>query len=267
MTVPLYSSIESIGDQIGTLIERHMELAFRAMLRGPYVDFDKRFVRVVTGGPHPFANFAILSAPDDQEATETAIEKLIAGGAPAAMIFPGPPATRIAEWLHARGFHPHDSMPAMAVDIAKLPSTTLPGGYAFARIGADSSGGAWAECFAKGYELPLELIGVFSPLVTVADPAPDASIQFFAVLRGSRLVNTSVLYLGNGVAGIYCVATLPEERGKRLAAHATAEPLRLAQALGYRVGVLQSSPAGHALYRRLGFAEFGALHLFVNMTT
>jgi predicted acetyltransferase len=67
-------------------------------------------------------------------------------------------------------------------------------------------------------------------------------------------VCTSLICLADEVAGVYCVATIPEERGKGLGSHATAEPLRLVGKLGYRVAVLQSSRAGHSMYAKLGFA-------------
>ena len=40
--------------------------------------------------------------------------------------------------------------------------------------------------------------------------------------------------------------------------------LRLSEK-GYRVGVLQSSEAGHSMYEKLGFADFGALPLYVRI--
>jgi predicted acetyltransferase len=73
------------------------------------------------------------------------------------------------------------------------------------------------------------------------------------------------VYLHNGVAGIYGVATLPEERGNGLGAHMTAAPLRIARELGYRVGILQASEDGHPVYRRLGFADFGEVPLYLRL--
>ncbi len=76
---------------------------------------------------------------------------------------------------------------------------------------------------------------------------------------------TSALFLGDGLAGVYCVATLPQERRKGFGAFATAEPLRRVRDLGYRVGILQSSEPGHPVYRRIGFRDVGGVPLYVRM--
>jgi GNAT superfamily N-acetyltransferase len=156
-------------------------------------------------------------------------------------------------------------MPAMAVEIDLMSDTALPAGYDWARIGEGDAGDAWAEALAFGYELPLGLARLFSPSVLGADPAPDAQIQFFAVLRDGRQVATSMLFLADGLAGIYCVSTRAEERHRGLGAHATAEALRVARRLGYRVGVLQSSTAGYGVYVRLGFGTYAQVPMFIHL--
>ena len=75
------------------------------------------------------------------------------------------------------------------------------------------------------------------------------------------------MYLRNGVAGIYAVSTVPNHRRKGLGAYATAEPLRIAAELGYRVGILQASGPGQPVYRGLGFNEFGQIPLFARLPT
>jgi hypothetical protein len=74
-----------------------------------------------------------------------------------------------------------------------------------------------------------------------------------------------MLFLDDGLAGIYSVATLQDERGKGIGGYATAQPLRAAHALGYRVGVLQSSEAGHSVYLGLGFIDVGEVPMFTRM--
>jgi GNAT superfamily N-acetyltransferase len=153
----------------------------------------------------------------------------------------------------------------MAVDLDRLAATALPPGYDLTRIGDGDDGRAWTDAFAAGYDLPRGLARLFSPESLGADMAPDVQIQFFAIHHNGRLVATSLMYLADGLAGVYCVATLADERGKGLGAHVTAEPLRIAQRLGYRVGILQSSTAGHPIYLRLGFADFGGVPMFMRM--
>lgn len=267
-TVLPHASMTAIGDGIGTLIARHMDLTFRAVLRGPQVVTKTKYIRLLTGENHPFGNFAIVADSVDASeigATAAAIEPLRVCGKPAAMLYVSPVADAVGERLKAAGFELHEPMPTMAVDIERLAATRLPAGYEFVRVGSGSEGDAWTEAFAVGYEVPRGVAEAFSPNAINAMTAADAAMQFFAIVRDRKLVCTSLVALMDGVAGVYCVSTVPEERGKGLGAYATAEPLRLAANAGYRVGVLQSSAMGHSVYKRLGFADFGALPLYVKM--
>ncbi|HZP81157.1 MAG TPA: GNAT family N-acetyltransferase [Chthonomonadaceae bacterium] len=76
-------------------------------------------------------------------------------------------------------------------------------------------------------------------------------------------VACSTLVLAAGVAGIYCVATVPEARRQGSGGAITAAPLHIARAMGYRIGILQASESGHPVYRRLGFQEFCTLGLYL----
>ena len=89
--------------------------------------------------------------------------------------------------------------------------------------------------------------------------------RYYAVEFEGSLVATSLMYLHNGLAGIYAVATLPEHRRKGLAAHLTAEPLRQAWVMGYSTGLLQASEMGAPVYARLGFRTLGQMALLVHM--
>lgn len=257
-----HPSTDSLGDRLSAVAAQHIDHAFRRVLRGPGVTMERAFVRLITRAPHPFGNLAVVSDPTDQPGTVAATVPLIDCGAPAAVLLPGQASAAVADHLARSGFAGAGSMPAMVVNVDALRPTALPGGYEMARVATGESD-TWAQAFAAGYELPAVLGEAFSPRTAGVTTAEDAPLQYFAVVRNGRMVCTSVLYLAHGVAGIYCVSTVPEERGKGLAAHATAEPLRLARKLGYGVGVLQSSHAGHSVYLKLGFADVGELPLYV----
>lgn len=255
-------SIAAAGPPLGRLIEKHMDYAFRAMMHGPETERTDRFVRLITGEPHPFGNFAFVSDPDDVQNTALAIEPFCAATVPTAALYPGAPAPEVEEYLRQNGFTLHERMPAMAVDIDKLTSAPIPKGYQLRRVEDTEEVREWAQAFALGFELPSRVAEVFSPVGGIGTD-DDAPLRCFAITRGRRIVSTSMLYLYHGIAGVYCVSTIPEERGKGLAAHATAEPLRRMISIGYRVGVLQSTTAGYKVYRRLGFTDFGAVPLYV----
>jgi acetyltransferase (GNAT) family protein len=259
-------ALASLGAATAGAIGRHMDRTFRAMVCDRRRTEGTRFLRLLTGEPHPFGNFALVSAPVDLDAAREVIEPLVAGSVPAAVLFPdiGIPGD-VDAYLTGRGFFPHSALPAMGVDIASLKPTTLPDGYELVRVGDGDDGEEWVRQFAVGYELPLGVAQCFSPVALHADTSPESRLQFFAIRRNGKIVCTSTCYLDEGLAGIYCVSTIPEERRKGLGAHATAEPLRLAARLGYRVGILQSSEAGHDLYRSLGFADFGGVPLYVRI--
>lgn len=258
-------SISSMGEETGTRAARHMDVAFRRMMSGPGSEQNDRWFRLITGEMHPMGNVALISTGDDIESALEAVAPLVDCGAPAAAIFTAGVSRAVLDAVKARGFATEASMPAMAVDIDRMRPTALPPGYEWARIGAGVEGQAWAEALAVGYGLPQALADMFAPNAVGADLADDAQVQFFAVLRDGRQVSTSMFYLEDGLAGIYCVSTLPEERQKGLGAHATAEALRVARRLGYRVGILQSSEAGHPVYLQLGFGDYAQVPMLICM--
>ena len=258
-------SIEGDRDQIGLRAARHIERVFHTLTAGHGGELKDGYFRWVTGEPHPLGNVVIQSGPSDGEHARAAVEPLLGDNLPAAVLFPGGVSAAAAQSLIAAGFADAGALPAMAVDIERLAPTKLPPGYTFVRVGVGSRSEDWVKALAVGYGLPLGLARRLSPAGLDADIADNARIQFFAIVRDDRIVATSMLFLDDGVAGIYSVATLTEERGKGIGGHATAEPLRVAQALGYRVGVLQSSEAGHSVYLGLGFADVGSVPMFMRM--
>jgi GNAT superfamily N-acetyltransferase len=79
--------------------------------------------------------------------------------------------------------------------------------------------------------------------------------RYLGRLHGIPVAAAS-LFLGAGVAGLYSVATLPEVRGQGIGTELSLSPLLDAQAMGYNVAVLESSPLGQKIYLQLGFREY-----------
>jgi GNAT superfamily N-acetyltransferase len=258
-------SIASSATSIAGIAAGHLDLTWRKLMCRQGAFADEHCFRLMSGEPHPLGNLAIFSHGASRQVTERGVAPLLELEVPTAALFTGEPGDEVVQALSALGFVKAEDMPAMAVDIDGIAPTSLPAGYSMTRIDAGPVASDWTDVMAAGFELPRGLARMLSPEVLGADMAVDADTQFFGIWNQGRLVATSMMFLAGGVAGIYCVATLPGERGRGLGAHATAEPLRVAHGLGYGVGVLQSSESGHRVYRRLGFIDVGTLPLFVRM--
>lgn len=250
----MVQSISELGDQAGLASSGHFATALRALLGDDSGSSD--YIRLVTGEPHPLGNFAMLTTTIIDAAVE-ASAPLSEIAAPAAVLSTVPLTPEISDMLTGLGFVDAGAMPAMVVDIAELSDTSLPEGYAF--VDASDRISEWCDVVSEGFEIPQAVGRRFG------SRGATETERYFAITNDDAIVATSALVLADGIAGIYCVATIPSERGKGLGAHATAQPLRIARELGYRVGVLQASAMGHPVYLRLGFSDAGAVPMFVRM--
>jgi GNAT superfamily N-acetyltransferase len=262
-----FRSIAELGDQTAAAIARHMDVAFRELVgHGPKVTTNDQYVRLMTGLAHPFGNFVLVRVGADERTALEATEPLAKCDAPALVILMEQAGAEVEAAIQSLGFKPEEAMPAMAVEINRLPKATLPSGYSFVRIGDDPAvKDKWTKAFAEGFEFPKEIGDAFSSNQTPFGDAPDAPRQFFAIEMEGEFVATTMLHLAEGLAGIYCVSTIPAARGKGLGAYCTVEPLRRAWELGYRVGILQATVAGHPIYLRLGFADFGHVPMYLRI--
>jgi hypothetical protein len=56
----IVTSIESLGPTTGARAARHLDIAFRDMMAGPWSVQDERYLRLVTGQPHPMGNVTVV---------------------------------------------------------------------------------------------------------------------------------------------------------------------------------------------------------------
>lgn len=216
----------------------------------------KGWHRIHTRLNHFLANMGIIGSDGDLDAIQTAIEPLVSPTLPSCVIFEASDVSADAHgYLSANGFEHLGGMPLMAVRIERLPETRFPDGVEYARLGVDD-GLAWGKAMAEGYGLPPEIGLMCAALIG------KSNIEAYAAVRDGKIVSTSMACLHDGLAGIYCVATLPEARGQGLGSHLTAEPLRAAAKNGYELGILQSTEMGYSVYSKLGFEDVGAIPIY-----
>lgn len=244
----------------------HMKWAMQAIYTGNSAPELRRFpsggVMVSTGEQDVFGNFAIGL---DQDELAEAAEHLTREPVMSMFLAPGEPNPNYESAIEPFGYGHVGAIPAMTADLGAIPAVEVPAGYRFERLKAGAGGSAWAETLSAGYPVATKAARSMSPVHAVVSDAPDAPMQFFQVLKGDQVAGVSALALLNGIAGIYCVATLPDHRRKGIGAALTALPLQIAKGLGYSTAVLQASEAGYPIYRKLGFEDSGAVQLYLRM--
>jgi ribosomal protein S18 acetylase RimI-like enzyme len=170
-------------------------------------------------------------------------------------IEPGTQPTDLGKHLVAHGLTYTDGGPGMTVDLLELnEDLPTPSGLMVAHVGDAETLRKWAYASIIGFELPETSVNIWFDLFTGL--GFDLPLRNYVGILNGEPVATSELFLAAGVAGIYVVATIPEARRQGIGAALTLAPLREARAMGYRIGILHSSPIGVGVYRRLGFQEY-----------
>lgn len=254
--------LAAIDECPATVIADHLDHFFRTVVAPDDALNSPACVRYITGEAHPFGNLALFSRAATAADVIRDATALREGAFPSAIAFLDEGTPEQLATASDLGYAPAESMPLMSVTPGTLASTALPDGYSFREVQVREAD-AWARAVSAGYGLPLPVGSLFG--IDRAAARCPGKARYFAVEHGDTMVATSLLYLHDGLAGIYGVATLPEHRGRGLGAHLTAEPLRVAWELGYTTGLLQASEMGAPVYSRIGFQGHGHMALLVRV--
>jgi ribosomal protein S18 acetylase RimI-like enzyme len=154
--------------------------------------------------------------------------------------------------LAERGLHVV-YLPAMSMALADLPPLELPDGVEIRAVDDD------AEALAEATRISLVTNGfpedVTQAFVDAYERAGlDTVVTFLGTADGVPAAASSLL-LADGVAALYNVGTLEEHRGRGLGRAISLAALHAGREAGRAWGVLQATPDGEPVYRKLGFRE------------
>jgi hypothetical protein len=111
----------------------------------------------------------------------------------------------------------------------------------------------WSMALQGAYEhMSLASARAF-PDATLALGVESAPWRLYVGYMGAKPVACNLVFDGAGVAGLFCIGTVPQARGKGAARPIILQPLLDSLDAGYRYGVLFSSPMGLPVYEHLGF--------------
>lgn len=177
---------------------------------------------------------------------------------------PGRRPRDLGERLLRRGFVTPGLDPGMAVELAALnEDQPAPEGLHIERVRDDAALADWLRAFRLSNDEDPDEPPIPRARLGPATYADDDAFHFYLARLDGEPVATAQMVLGAGVAGLYCVGTVPAARRKGIGAAVTLAPLRVARAMGYRYGVLGATEMGYPLYRRLGFRQYCKLSMYV----
>ena len=209
----------------------------------------------------PFGMFnTVMRAQLTPESADAAIKATIArcGARNVPMAWFTGPVMRPANlpaYLEAHGFTGGDGS-CMALDLlAMSEDLPAPRGLMIEHVSDGETLKQWCHAMIAGFGIPEFVEGASLDCFTSVGFGGRLPLRLYLGRLKGGPVATSMLLLGAGVAGIYCVATIPEARRQGIGTAMTLAPLREARALGYRVGILDASDMGFGVYHNIGFRE------------
>ena len=214
---------------------------------------------IVTGLPAAPFNIAFVRGPLADPATELsrAVDRFHAHKLPFLIRFcvPADPATgAIARSL---GLVDAPALPGMAMSNAVGAGTSY-SGLRIVRAQDRTALQHHADVCARGFGISPDIMNrVVSPALLGMHDA-----EVYVGYVGGTPVTTSALFLNNGVAGIYNVATIESQRRKGLGAAMTWHAVRRGRDLGCRFSGLLSSVMGRPVYEAMGFRAITAYPTF-----
>jgi GNAT superfamily N-acetyltransferase len=228
--------------------------------------YDQRgILRLYTGIPYAFCNAVICSQSSPEEVDEKIDETVAYYAARNAtwewVVGPGSNPASLDQCLEQHGLACRGEAIGMAIDLHAMPREKSSARDVMIKQAQDEEIlKLWATTMIEGFESPF-LYPSFVDLECSLGCHQAAYRRYLGFLD-ERPVSTCALYLGEKVAGIYCVSTLPSARRLGVGAAITRYALDEALADGYHVAVLQSSSMGRSVYRGLGFQGFSSLRMY-----
>ncbi|MGH9559252.1 MAG: GNAT family N-acetyltransferase [Bryobacteraceae bacterium] len=141
--------------------------------------------------------------------------------------------------------------PGMIAPALLPPARSLPA-IECRRVGDAATRAAFAEITSVSFDIPQSV----AQAIYNREPAWKSEYRGFVGVVNRQAVSTATIVASGGVLGIYSVATLPASRrrgyGEALVRAAVAD---VRESTGISRLTLQSTEAGYALYKRMGFRD------------
>lgn len=169
------------------------------------------------------------------------------------IVTPNSRPAALASLLETHGFVPHVQWSGMTFDLDRFQDTPPPAGVEIRPL----------DCALLEEWTTVVTLNLFGgaeenlpPMAALYQKVLGSDrMLFYAALIQGQVVATAKLFLDGGLAGIHAVSTHADFRNRGIGRAITNAALKEAQRRGAQRAVLQASPLGEAVYRKLGFKE------------
>lgn len=114
----------------------------------------------------------------------------------------------------------------------------------------------WQDVSFNGFEMPSRVRTQYAAFVSSFESGTQSPQKLFLACIDGKPAATSLLFTEQNTAGIYYVSTLPAFRNKGCGWKVTQAAMQTARESGCKNIILQATPMGEKLYRRLNFRPY-----------
>lgn len=241
---------------------------FARLVPGMSVEENPALVRVDSNLPSDTYNTVVIKMADFN-AAKAVVEFYQNKNFPAAFwVFESPILLEIAQQLLDLQLITNEVNIAMSVDLKGIPTNykAIPG-FNIQLAATPMEMLAHANVLSSLFEPSAEAIQIrkyYQSIIPYYEPN-TSPIQFFIGMHQEEVVSTGTLFFDQNSAGIYDIATKMNVRGKGFGSQMFQYLLQVAKNQGATTAVLQASPDGLGIYKKVGFQEVGSVKIFENL--
>lgn len=172
-------------------------------------------------------------------------------------VYPRGHSTETVKILQDKGLRLYAKVPCMAAQLNEtLTDYKLTDEIIICPVTSKNDLLVWKDISFDGFEMPARAHDTYSAFVLSFNLDAYSPQKLFLAYLDGKPVATSLLFTHKNTAGIYYVSTLPAYRKKGCGIKITQAAMQSAKESGFKDIILQATPMGERIYKKIGFEEY-----------